>query len=334
MPDRILTLGMIGSGRIARAHLKAAANLPDRVRVAAVAGRRRAAAEAAAREFGIAAAHDDYRRLLEDRNIDGVIVATPNDSHAAIVRDAAQAGKHVLVEKPMALDRASAEDMVRAAEAGKITLMVAQSRRFSDAVRTMVHRLPEIGEILRVHIVFGVPFPQPPAAWWRSSAQAGGLVILLQGSHSLDSIFWWLRRTPTRVFATGLRTNPAWEGEDEADILCSFAGGTVASVHLSLSTTPPVHEALVVGRRGHFRLVERPAGLPFENVYRLERDGEAVMEGLQEPSLYTHQLREFADAVTEARTPLASGREILQVMRMLDAARESVRTGQPVMLPA
>ncbi|MFB3819082.1 MAG: Gfo/Idh/MocA family protein [Candidatus Methylomirabilales bacterium] len=334
MPDRILTLGMIGSGRIARAHLKAAANLPDRVRVAAVAGRRREAAEAAAREFGVPAARDDYRRLLEDRAIQAVIVTTPNDSHAAIVREAAQAGKHVLVEKPMALDRASAEGMVRAAEAAGVTLMVAQSRRFSDAVRTMVRRLPEIGEILRVHIVFCVAFPQPPTAWWRSSTQAGGLVILLQGSHSLDSVFWWMGRTPARIFATGLRTNPAWEGEDEADILCSFAGGAVASVHLSLSTAPPVHEALVIGRRGHFRLIERPAGAPFENLYRLERDGEAILDGPQSPSLYTHQLREFADAVAERRTPLASGREILEVMRMLDAARESVRTGQPVALPA
>jgi predicted dehydrogenase len=230
----------------------------------------------------------------------------------------------------MALDTPGADSMVRAADAAGVILMVAQSRRFSDAVQTMVRRLPEIGDVFRIHIVFGVPFAQPPTDWWRSSAQAGGLVVLLQGSHSLDSIFWWLGRLPSRVFATGARTNPAWEGEDEADIVCAYDGGTVATVHLSLSTAPPIHEALVIGRKGHFRLVERPAGPPFENLYRLEKNGEVLLDGLQAPSLYAHQLREFAEAVRQGRTPLASGREILSVMRMLDAARASMQSGQPV----
>jgi predicted dehydrogenase len=205
-----LSLGLIGSGRIARAHLQAARNLPDIVRVAAIAGRRRDKAEAAARAYNIPTVYDDYRQLLRDPAVQAVVITTPNDSHAGIACDAARAGKHILVEKPMALDTHSAEAMVRAAEAAGVTLMVAQSRRFSDAAQTMVRRLPEIGDIFRIHIVFGVPFAQPPTDWWRSSAQAGGLVILLQGSHSLDSIFWWLGRTPTRIFATGARTNPAW----------------------------------------------------------------------------------------------------------------------------
>jgi predicted dehydrogenase len=327
-----LRLGFIGCGRIAQAHLKAAANLSDQVRVAAIAGRRRDRAEATAREFGVAGIYDDYRQLLRDPAVQAVVVTTPNDSHAAIVCDAAKAGKQILVEKPMALDTMSAEAMVRAADAAGVTLMVAQSRRFSDAVQNMVRRLPEIGDILRVHITFLVAFSQPPTDWWRSAAQAGGLVILLQGSHSLDSLFWWLGRTPEQIYATAARTNPAWEGEDEADILCRYAGGATATAHLSLSTSPPIHEALVVGKQGHFRMIERPAGAPFENHYRLELNGVPILEGQQTPSLYTHQLREFAEAVRERRTPLASGREILSVMRMLDAARASVVSGAPVPL--
>ncbi|OGB96391.1 MAG: hypothetical protein A2Z31_00880 [candidate division NC10 bacterium RBG_16_65_8] len=331
-PTKPLGLGFIGSGRIAQAHLTAASKLSDRVRVVAIAGRRRDKVEATARAYGISAVHDEYRQLLQDPAVQAVVITTPNDSHAAIACDAAKAGKHILVEKPMALDATSAEAMVRAAEDGGVTLMVAQSRRFSDAVREMVRRLPEVGDIFRVHIVFCVPFAQPPADWWRSSAQAGGLVVLLQGSHSLDSIFWWLGRAPERIFATGSRTNPAWEGEDEADIICTYDGGIVATVHLSLSTAPPIHDALVIGRKGQFRMVERPAGPPFENLYRLEKNGEVLIDGLQSPSLYTHQLREFADAVRERRTPQASGREILSVMRMLDAARASMQSGVPVSL--
>jgi predicted dehydrogenase len=327
-----LGLGFIGSGRIAQAHLKAARTLPDLVRIVGIAGRRRDRAEAVAREHNIPTVHDDYRGLLTDPTVRAVVITTPNDSHAAIACDAARAGKHILVEKPMALDTHGADSMVRAAEAAGVTLMVAQSRRFSDAAQEMVRRFSEIGEIIRVHIAFLVSFAQPPTEWWRSSAQAGGLVILLQGSHSLDSVYWWLGRLPESIYAVAARTNAAWDGEDEADIVCRFAGGATATVHLSLSTSPAVHEALVVGRQGHLRLIERPAGPPFENLYRLEKNGEVLLDGLQSPSLYTRQLREFADAVRDGRKPLASGREVLNVMRMLDAARASVQSGQPVAL--
>jgi predicted dehydrogenase len=327
-----LALGFIGCGRIAQAHLKAAANLPGLVRPVAIAGRRREKAAEAAKAYGIPTVHDDYRQLLADPAVGAVIVTTPNDSHAAIVCDAARAGKHILVEKPMALDAHSAEAMVRAAEAAGVTLMVAQCRRFSDAAQELVRRLPEIGEVFRVQVTFLVPFPQPPTDWWRSSAQAGGLVILQQGSHSLDSIFWWLGRTPEQIFATAARRNPAWEGEDEADIVCRYEGGVTATVHLSLSTSPVVHESLVVGTKGHLRLVERPAGPPFETSCRLEHNGEVLMDGLQAPSLYTHQLQELVAAIREGRPPLASGKEILNVMRMLDAARASAQSGLPVLL--
>jgi len=334
MPDapHPLGLGLIGSGRIAQAHLAAAGHLPDLVRLMGVADPVPGRAEDAAHRYAIPVATEDHRRLLTDPAVEAVIVAVPNDLHASVVTDAAAAGKHVLVEKPMALNAPSAEKMVAAAQIAGVTLMVGQSRRFPDAVQELVRRLPDIGEIFRIHIAFLVSFPQPPTDWWRSEQRAGGLVILLQGSHSLDSVCWWLGQSPRTVFATAARRNPAWEGEDEADVLCAFPDGATASVHLSLSTDPPVHEALVIGTKGNLRLVERPVGAPFEFAYRLELNGRVLNDGPQSPSMYTHQLREFAEAIRDKRPPLASGREILSLMRVLDAARSSVRIGQPVSL--
>jgi hypothetical protein len=212
--------------------------------------------------------------------------------------------------------------MVRAAEDGGVTLM-GRDRRSRMPCRdgaTADRRYRP------VHIA---PRVVRPTAYGCGRPPPAGLVILLRATRSTASIGGW---RPQSIYATAARTNPAWEGEDEADILCRFAGGQTATAHLSLSTNPPVHEALVVGRNGHFRLIEWPAGPPFENRYRLEKNGEVLLDGLQSPSLYTHQLREFADAVCERRRPVASGREILNVMRMLDAARTSVRSGQPVAL--
>lgn len=334
MPDATnpLALGLIGCGRIAQAHLAAAAHLAGLVRLVGVADPVLDRAEEAARRYGIPLAVQDHRRLLEDPAIQAVVVTVPNDLHAAVVGEAATAGKHVLVEKPMALDAAAAERMVAAAEGRGVTLMVGQSRRFPDAVQELVRRLPDLGEIFRIHIAFLVSFPTPPTDWWRSQARAGGLVILIQGSHALDSVCWWLGRPPARVFATASRRNPAWEGEDEADILCTFPGGVTGSVHLSLSAEPPVHEALLIGTKGNLRLVERPGGAPFKFAYRLEQNGRLILDGPQSPSMYTHQLQEFAEAIQSKRPPLASGREILPLMRVLDAARASARTGLPVTL--
>jgi predicted dehydrogenase len=331
-PRKALALGMIGCGRIAQAHLLAACNLPGHVRLVGVADPVPGRAEDAARRYGIPRATQDYRRLLEDPAVEAAIVTVPNDLHAQVVCDAAAAGKHVLVEKPMALDAQSAERMVAAAEANRVSLMVGQSRRFPDAVQELFRRLPDVGEVFRIHIAFLVSFPQPPTDWWRSAERAGGLVILLQGSHSLDSVCWWLGRPPATVFAAAARRNPVWEGEDEADILCTFPNGAVASVHLSLSTDPPFHEALVIGTKGNLRLAERPTGVPFEFAYRLERNGRPLMDGPQSPSMYTHQLREFVEAIRDGRAPLASGREVLPLMRVLDAARASACTEQPVSL--
>lgn len=334
MPDgkRSLTLGLIGCGRISQAHLIAAAHLTDLVRVVAVSDTMRDRTVEAARCYNIPVAVQDYRRILEDPAIEAVVVTVPPGLHATVVCEAAKAGKHILVEKPMALDALAAETMVAAAETAGVTLMVGQSKRFPNAIQELVRRLGDIGDVFRIHIAFLVSFRQPPADWWRLRQHAGDLVIQLQGSHSLDSVCWWLGQLPSRVFATAGRRNTVWEGDDEADILCTFPGGTVASIHLSLSTEPPIHEALVVGAKGHIRVIERPAGAPFENEYRLEMNGRVLMDGLQSPSMFTHQMREFAESIRDKRTPLAGGREVLSSMRVLDAARTSVRTGLPVSL--
>jgi predicted dehydrogenase len=112
---------LIGSGRIAQAHLAAAGQLASLVRLVSVADPVPGRAEDAARRYAIAVATQDYRRLLADPDVEAVIVTVPNDLHASAVVDAAAAGKHVLVEKPMALDAASAERMVAAAEASGVT---------------------------------------------------------------------------------------------------------------------------------------------------------------------------------------------------------------------
>jgi len=221
--------------------------------------------------------------------------------------------------------------MVDAANGAGVTLMVAQSRRFSDAMKEIFTRLPSIGDIMRIDISFLVNFPAPPTGWWTDAAQAGGLVILLQGSHSVDSIVWLMNGMPKSVYAVSQRQNPAWEGEDEADIVMTYEK-TLASVHLSLSTSPAIHELLIVGRKGSLRMYETAVPGIYANHCRLDHDGKTVLDGLQAPSYYALQMREFATALREGRAPLSSGQENLRTMAVLDAIRQSEREGQAVRL--
>lgn len=323
-----LKIGVIGIGRIAQAHVDAALDLAEHVELAALSSRNLERARDVAGRAGVQKLYTDYRDLLADQGVEAVIVCLPQDLHHEACVAAARANKHILVEKPMTLTAEEAEEAVEISRARGVVLMVGQSRRFPEAVQELVRRLPSLGEIFRIHILFLVSFREPPTEWWRSAQRAGGLVIMLQGSHSLDSAIWWLGQAPSRVFAAASRRNPAWEGEDEADMVCTFPGGAVATVHLSLGTEPPLHEAFVFGENGHLRLIERPLGRPFAFAYRLEHNGDTVFE---EPvsRLYVNQLREFCEAIKEGRPPLAAGEEIVPVMRTLDAARASLRSGRP-----
>ena len=327
-----LGIGVIGVGRVAQAHLAAVSALKEEVDLLAVADVEEEKARQAMEKYRAGYFTTRYGDLLGDSTIEAVIITLPNHLHHSAALDAAKAGKHILIEKPMAMNILQAREMVAAAEDNRVTFMVGQSRRFSDAVFAMQERLPEIGKLFRVIISFLVSFPSPPTNWWRRFDEAGGLVILLQGSHSLDSILTWMGKMPQRVFTFSSRRNLQWEGEDEADILLSFDRGESASVHLSLSTSPAFHEAVLVGTKGVIRLIEYATGKPFGFGYHLEMNGKRVFSGDQIPSNYTLQLKEFLSALRDRRTPIASGKEVLKTQLLLDAARQSEREKKPIYL--
>lgn len=325
MTNTKIRVGVIGCGRITQAHLAAIGNLKDEIDLIGVADVDEKKAKEAMERFGAKFFTGRQEDVLKDKNIEAVIVTLPNHLHHPAVLQAARAKKHILVEKPIALNTKQAREMVEAAKQNNITLMVGQSRRFSGAVFELTKNLPEIGRLFRIQISFLVNFPAPPTDWWKRSEEAGGLVILLQGSHSIDSILTWIKKMPLQVFAFTSRQNTQWEGEDEADILLSFDQGELASVHLSLSTSPDIHEAILVGTKGVIRLTEYSTGKPFGFGYHLDLNGKRIYSGDQIPSNYTLQLKEFINALRQGRIPLASGEEVLNTMRVLDAVRLSQR---------
>ena len=330
--ERRLRFGVIGCGRIAQAHLDAIEFLKEEVDLVAVTDTDEKRAKEAKERFGARYFIPRYEDLLDYPEIEAVIIPLPNHLHHPISIQAARSKKHILVEKPMALNLSQAKEMVDEAKKNGITLMVGQSRRFSDAVFELQRNLSEIGNLFRIQISFLVHFPTPPTDWWKRSEEAGGLIILLQGSHSLDSILTWIKKMPRQVCTFSSRRNMLWEGEDEADILLSFDQGELASIHLSLSTSPEIHEAILVGTKGVMRLTEYSTGKPFGFGYHLDLNEKRIFSGEQIPSNYTLQLKEFMDAIRRGRTPMASGEEVLNTMMVLEAARLSEKEKRVVFI--
>ncbi|GAB4223621.1 MAG: Gfo/Idh/MocA family oxidoreductase [Spirochaetales bacterium] len=327
-----MRVGVLGLGRVAMAHLEAVQNLSDTVTLQAVCDVDEQRARSAAEKFQARKVYTDFTSFFRDPDLEAVIVCLPNHLHCDAVVQAAEAGKHVLVEKPMAMNLSEARKMVDAAERKGVTLMVGQSRRFSHAIQEARKARDQVGDLFRLDISFLVKFPAPPTPWWTDKKKAGHLIILLQGSHSIDTVVWLFDKLPRKVFSVSKRINPAFGGEDESDILLEFDSG-LASIHLSLNAEPYLHEMVWFGDKGSLRLYEYPTRKVYGFSFKLEVNGKKVLEEEQIPSLYTNQLSEFLQAIEEKRPPLASGKEILRTMRVLDAVLESDAKGEPVILP-
>jgi len=275
--------------------------------------------------------YKNYKSLLRKKEIDAVIICLPYHLHKQVAIDALKSGKHVLVEKPMALNYVQAREMVEIAEKENRKLMVGQSRRFCDAAMDMKKRIDEadIGELFRVIIDFLVFFEEAPTGWWNNKDVAGELITLLQGSHSVDTVIWLFNRLPIKVYSINyIKRFPV---VDEGDILLDF-GRATASIHLSLNTKPAIHEILAVGTSGSIKLSEYPLKKAFDFRYKLEKNGECILDNRQEPSNYTLQLKEFVRSLKENKEPLAGGKEILKTMRVIDAILESISSNKVIEL--
>jgi predicted dehydrogenase len=153
VPEKKLKLGIIGFGRIAAAHAGAIMDLHDSVELTAVATRQSDKAKYITEKFGAKKNYSDYHELLNDREIDAVIVCLPNYLHHPVCIDVAKAQKHILVEKPIAMNVMETDDIIKAAQENGISLMVAQSRRFSDAMMKIREEMTKvIGHPFRIDI--------------------------------------------------------------------------------------------------------------------------------------------------------------------------------------
>ena len=141
-----LKVGLIGTGGISRQHLPAYAEFSDEVKLTAVCDIFEEAAQERAKQANVSDIYVDYKKMLREADIDAVDICTNHDTHAEMTIAAAEAGKHILVEKPMGNDVQECRDMIAATDEAGVTLMIANLLRFSPAAKA-VKQLLDDGEL-------------------------------------------------------------------------------------------------------------------------------------------------------------------------------------------
>jgi predicted dehydrogenase len=232
--DRV-RVGLLGSGFVTSIHFEALRTVPG-AEVTAVASPSAGHAEEFAAERGIRRAFTDFREVLDLAEVDLVVLGVPNDLHCEMTCLAAQAGKHVVVEKPMALNVAECDRMIAACQTAGVMLGYAEELCFAPKYVRMKQLIDE-GAIGKVHLVKqSEKHDGPHSGWFYDTRRSGGGVMMDMGCHAIEFFRWLLggkstdaKAGITSVYAQlgtyvhGERT----DGDDEAILLLTFEGGAI-----------------------------------------------------------------------------------------------------------
>jgi predicted dehydrogenase len=291
--------------------------------------------------------------VLADPGVDVVLVATPNDSHAHLSIDALEAGKHVICEKPVALDTAELDAILSAAARMGRVFQVHQNRRWDDDYLT-VRRILDEGTLGRVHHVESrVQGSRGIPGDWRKLARHGGGMLLDWGVHLLDRIVLLFPAPVTRVYCR-LHFPTGEEVDEGFHAFLTFADGRTALVEVGTrhfqtlplwtvlgdSGTALVHnwdldgQMVVVGQdEGEAQPIVAGAGLTKTMAPR-KASGEVRLPLPTVRGDVGEFYRNVAAVVRGEAEPLVKNTEVRRVLALLEAAFESHRTGEAVVFEA
>lgn len=335
-------VALVGCGRISGRHFEAIERSPD-LRLVAVCDLVEERARAAAKETG-AVPYTDYDRMLEEVDCDIVTVATPSGLHPAHGIRAAEFGRHVVCEKPMAITLSSADALVQACDDAGVQLFVVKQNRLNPTIQ-LLKRAVDKGRFGRLYLVNAtVRWTRPQEyydqARWRGTWEFDGGALMNQASHYVDLI-QWLVGPVDRVMAKTATLAREIEAEDTGVAVMRFRNGALGVLEVTMLTYPKNMEGSItlLGEHGAAKI----GGTAVNQVEHWEfakyDDDDKLVQGSNSlpPNIYGfgHEpyyrnvvavLRGEADPDTDGR----SGRKSLELVL---GAYESAKTGQEVPLP-
>jgi predicted dehydrogenase len=333
-----LRVAIAGAGYIADIHARAINAQPE-TELAAVVEKFPEKMNAFAAQFGIERRYKTVEELLEDGGVDALVIGTPNYLHAPQTLAALRAGVHVMVEKPMAMNAAEAEEMLATSEASESLLMVAHCWRFEREVVWLREQVVagRLGEIVRtkgygVHVAWG------PSGWFTERRYAGGGALADMGIHAIDTARYLLGDPqPVSVYARlGTHYLDA-DVDDTGLILVNWEGG--ASSYIESGWWQPYADGPeaathLYGKRGFGQVFPTRLQALDEagELYRLDPGYPYPRDPHCPQVMYDNQMAYFCDSIREGRKPVPGGMEGLVNMRIIDAIYESSRGDQVIRL--
>jgi predicted dehydrogenase len=329
-PDERTGVVLVGAGFVAAAHAGAIA-ASRRAKLVGIVDTDAARATAFARAQGGIRHGGDLVEALGWPEVDAAIVCTPNNTHAAIGATVAAAGKHLLVEKPLATTVADARRLAERFAAAGLVLAAAHTHRAYDYGRTVKRAITAgaIGRPVLVRLAFLGGWIWPDWNAWVLDPRRSGGHALHNGVHLLDLATWWLDGEPTTVYARGRRQTAAeLEIYDYLEMVVGYADGATAVCEMSRAHRPgslAQRDVLVAGTDG---------------IISQEWDGESALlfgEGGTAPVAaagrdgFAVQLESWLDAIRGAE-PAMPVADAVRAVAMGIAVEESIASGQPVAL--
>jgi len=330
--DRKINWGILGCAGIAeKAFIPAVRESRNGV-LAGIAARDVSRARDWANRFGFLRSHRTYQELVEDPAIDAIYNPLPNDLHAEWSIRAMRAGKHVLCEKPMAMNSPEVRAMIGAAEAGGVLLMEGFMYKFHPQMEKTLALIREgkIGEVLAVHSSFTFHFERDGANYRWFPAMGGGALYDV-GCYTLSVARLVFGAEPVSAFAKA-RVDPATGVDMTTHALLEFPGGRFAHCDSSFEAHFQ-SRLLAVGSEGTLRLDRAFSAKDFETEIEVVKGDRTESVRVPQANMFTLMAEHFGDAVLE-KTPLRyPAGDALANMHAIDACFESIRTGRAVEIP-
>jgi myo-inositol 2-dehydrogenase/D-chiro-inositol 1-dehydrogenase/scyllo-inositol 2-dehydrogenase (NAD+) len=337
--DKRLGVGLIGCGRAGLIHGRNFVGKVQGARLVALSDPNQEALAAASEELGVGDTSSDYTSMLHDSAIDAVIVVTPTVLHEEIVVAAAEAGKHVFCEKPMAMNLREAEAMNEAVRKNGTKLQIGFMRRFDREFAGAKQKVDDgaIGEVTLIKTL--THGPSTPKEWMYDIKKSNGPLAEVN-SHDIDTVRWFAGSEVEEVYA--LAGN--YRCRDVADQYPDFYDNVVLSIKLSDGKQAVVEGAVSVGYGYDARMeVLGTAGLlqagrlETNTVRTVTSSGGVQFEAVpswrnlfQEAYLLEDQA--FVDAIRNDQEPPVTGFDGQMAVAVVLAGNESIRTGKPVRL--
>ena len=339
-------IGQIGAGFVADLHAEAFKLVPG-AELRGVASATAERARAFAARHDIPSAHDDYRRLLEDDTVDIVSVAVPNFLHHEVVVAAANAGKHVICEKPLARTLAEADEMIAACANAGILLMYAEELCFAPKY-VRAKELVDEGALGRVFMVQqGEQHFGPHSDWFWDVERSGGGVLMDMGCHAVEFARWMYDKPAAETVTAELGTfvhSDKTQGEDHAVATVRFEGNRIGLIETSWAKRGGMDDrAEILGTEGvtYVDLLRGSALVTYSERgygYAVEKAPDtrgwtfAMFEELWNYG-FPQEMRHFVDCVQHSRQPLETGEDGRAVLEILYGMYRAAGEGGRVRLP-